>query len=132
MVLAKDIFREHEILVRLERTVLFVNWVSCGTSALSLRIASLDRLSYFMLSYRHRCSKFADLVRLCEYLSTFFKCKNNRFLKKSIMIMLENLHTRTKLAGCHGHCLQIPNTGDCAPNIFCCFYSSCFAITMFW
>ena len=56
--------------------MLFVNWVSCGTSALSLRIASLDRLSYFMLSYRHRCSKFADLVRLCEYLSTFFKCKN--------------------------------------------------------
>ena len=50
VILAKDILREYEILVPLERTVLFVNWVICGMSALSLRTASLDRLSYFMLS----------------------------------------------------------------------------------
>ena len=32
------------------------------------------------------------------------------------MVMMENLHTRTNFAGWHGHCLQIPNTGDCAPK----------------
>lgn len=42
VILAKDIFREHEILVRLERTVLFVNWMICGMFTLSLRTASLD------------------------------------------------------------------------------------------
>ena len=44
---AKDIFREHEILVRLERTVFFVNWVICGMSAVSLHADSIVR-SHFV------------------------------------------------------------------------------------
>ena len=53
VILAKDIFREHEILVRLERTVLFVNWVICGISVLSLHADSIVRSPFLFRVILH-------------------------------------------------------------------------------
>lgn len=100
------------------RTVLFVNWVICGMSALSLHADSIVRSPFVFRVILHWDTGATNSRIYSGYvnISTFFNRKTDRFLKKWIMVMLENLHTRTNFAGWHGHCLQIPNTGDCAPK----------------